>query len=374
MAGDDHERTTDPTTLLERLPERRRASARRAPCRRAPDTGARASPALVHGRSRAPARGGERLGIRVLDVLSAAEVPRAGARRGAADIGFTVGFFSLATVLATPFAGWWSTAFRAATRWVGALLMAVSAAGFSAVATSASCSTVRVLQGLSYALVVTAVGTLVADVAPREAAEPGARPLGREHARHERGGTGDGRAARGWRRAGWPTVSGRRRDARRLPRRPMLAAQIREPHWKPAAGPTVRGRAWRRSWRSRSPATMRLVMVLAGATLRRRLHLRARPMRWRSGGRGWAASSWPMRSRRSWCGIVLGGVPARIGSYRVARSSLVLYAGVVFGIAVVRPAGLHLPGRALRPRPRALLSGRQRHRDHRRPPATSAAA
>jgi MFS family permease len=38
--------------------------------------------------------------------------------------------------------------------------------------------------------------------------------------------------------------------------------------------------------------------------------------------------------------IVFGGVPARIGSYRVARGALVLYAAVVFALALAGPAAL----------------------------------
>ena len=40
--------------------------------------------------------------------------------------------------------------------------------------------------------------------------------------------------------------------------------------------------------------------------------------------------------------LVFGGVPARLGSYRVARGALVLYAGVVFALALVGPRWLEL--------------------------------
>lgn len=89
---------------------------------------------------------------------------------GPAEIGFTVGVFSCATVLATPFAGWVVDRFpRRYAMVAGATLMTIAAAGFLAVRELGwLLDGLRVLQGLSYALVVTAVGTLVADVVPRE--------------------------------------------------------------------------------------------------------------------------------------------------------------------------------------------------------------
>src|SRR5262249_24173099 len=86
---------------------------------------------------------------------------------GPSEIGVTVGVFSVATVAATPFAGWVVDRYpRRHAMVAGALLMALAAAGFVAVrALGPFLDALRVVQGLSYALVVTAVGTLVADVA-----------------------------------------------------------------------------------------------------------------------------------------------------------------------------------------------------------------
>ena len=89
---------------------------------------------------------------------------------GPSEIGVVVGVFSVATVAATPLAGWVVDRFpRRFAIAVGGVLMAIAAAGFVGVRRIGPfLELLRVLQGISYALVVTAVGTLVADVVPRE--------------------------------------------------------------------------------------------------------------------------------------------------------------------------------------------------------------
>ncbi len=257
---------------------------------------------------------------------------------GPADIGFTVGIFSVATVLATPLAGWVVDRFpRRLVMVVGALLMAVSAAAFTAVGNLGFLlDGIRVLQGLSYALVVTAVGTLVAEVAPRERLN---QALGLSGAsmlimNAVAPAIAEPLAAR----AGWPTVFGVATLAACLA--VVIAFQIREPHWKPSRTAAGGLAALFAQPLARHYA---LVMMLAGATFGavftfEPAHALALG-RTRVGGFfvAYALAAIVVR-------IVLGGVPARIGSYRVARSSLVLYAGVVFGIAIVRPAGLDYLG------------------------------
>lgn len=82
-----------------------------------------------------------------------------------AEIGAVVGMLGISTVCFTPLAGRWMDRFpRRYALAGGALLMSLSAAGFLGVhAIGPMALALRVVQGLSYALVVTAVGTLVAD-------------------------------------------------------------------------------------------------------------------------------------------------------------------------------------------------------------------
>jgi len=89
---------------------------------------------------------------------------------GPAEIGLVVGTFAIATVLFTPLAGRAVDGFpRARAMAIGALLMALAAVGFVIVGTVGPFMlALRAVQGASYALVVTAIGTLVAELAPRE--------------------------------------------------------------------------------------------------------------------------------------------------------------------------------------------------------------
>jgi MFS family permease len=89
---------------------------------------------------------------------------------GPAEIGLVVGVFGIATVCFTPLAGRCVDRFpRRYAMLAGALLMGASALGFLAVSALGPWILVlRVVQGASYALVVTVVGTMVADIAPPE--------------------------------------------------------------------------------------------------------------------------------------------------------------------------------------------------------------
>jgi MFS family permease len=89
---------------------------------------------------------------------------------GPAEIGLVVGTFGIATVLSTPLAGRCVDRFERRYAMVaGAILMAIAAAGFLLVRTIGPLVLVlRAMQGASWALLVTAIGTLVADLAPRE--------------------------------------------------------------------------------------------------------------------------------------------------------------------------------------------------------------
>jgi len=87
---------------------------------------------------------------------------------GPRDIGFVVGLFALATVACTPLVG------RCVERYprryaivAGAAAMSVSALGFLTIdSIGMAMGALRLVQGASYALVLTAVGTVVADLAP----------------------------------------------------------------------------------------------------------------------------------------------------------------------------------------------------------------
>ena len=218
-------------------------------------------------------------------------------------------------VVATPFAGWVVDRFpRRYAIAAGSALMAIAAAGFVGVRRLGPVlDGLRLLQGLSYALVVTAVGTLVADVVPRERLNQALGLLGREHADHERGGAG-GRRAAGDRRRRHAGVRARRAAPRVVST--LLALQVHESTWQPPAVATVPASALARAadrtaLRSRHRAERR--------DLRRRVHLRADGYALAL-GRGRVGSFFVAYG----CAaiivrLVFGGVPARIGSYRVAR-------------------------------------------------------
>jgi MFS family permease len=253
---------------------------------------------------------------------------------GPSEIGFTTGVFSVATVVATPFAGW--VVDRAPRRYViaaGAAVMAVAASGFVGVRRlGVFLDLLRVLQGVSYALVVTAVGTLVADVVPRvrlnqalgfsgasmlimNAVAPAvAEPLA---------------AA-----VGWPVVFGLAAAAAATAT--VLALQVREER----SAPTVAARGGIAALLAQPIGRhYGLVVALTGMTFGAVFTFEPAYAltlgRGRVGGFFVAYGCAAIVVR-----LVFGGVPARIGSYRVARGSLVLYAAVVFALALAGPRAL----------------------------------
>jgi len=249
------------------------------------------------------------------------------------EIGMVVGVFSVATVAATPFAGW--VVDRHPRRYAmiaGAALMVIAAAGFVAVHDLGPLLAVlRVLQGLSYALVVTAVGTLVADVVPRarlnqalgfsgasmlvmNAVAPAvAEPLAAAY--------------------GWTVVFVLAAVAAVIAT--VLAMQVREPAWtRPEQGGGMLALLAQPIARHYGA-----VVALSGATFGAVFTFE--PAYALALGRtrvsgffiAYAGAAIVVR-------LVFGGLPARLGSYRVARGSLALYALVVLALAVAGPRAL----------------------------------
>ncbi|MCC6849996.1 MAG: MFS transporter [Deltaproteobacteria bacterium] len=253
---------------------------------------------------------------------------------GPSEIGLAVGIFPIATVAATPFAGWVVDRFpRRYAMVAGAAVMALAAAGFLGVRRLGPfLDALRALQGLSYALVVTAVGTLVADVVPRArlnqalglsgasmlvmnaVAPAAAEPLA---------------AA-----AGWPAVFAAASIAAATAT--VLAAGVREPAWARAAG----ARGGLRALLAQPVARhYGLVVALSGAAFGavftfEPAHALALG-RTRVGGFFIAYACAAIAVR-----VGLGSLPARLGSYRVARTALALYALVVLALAGVGAGGL----------------------------------
>ncbi len=89
---------------------------------------------------------------------------------GPAEIGAVVGVAGIATVCFTVLtAGWIDRSPRRYAVAIGALLMGLSALGFTAVHTIGWLIVLlRVMQGASYALALTAIGTLIAELVPHE--------------------------------------------------------------------------------------------------------------------------------------------------------------------------------------------------------------
>jgi MFS family permease len=252
----------------------------------------------------------------------------------ASAIGFVGGVFSAATVVATPFAGWIVDRYpRRYAVAAGGVLMACAAGGFVAVHDIGLLLVLlRVMQGLSYALVVTAVGTLVSDVVPRErlnqalgfsgasmlvmnALAPAvAEPLA---------------AACGWTivfvTAGAAAVAAT-----------VLAARVREPSWQRAEA----GKGGMMALLTQPIARhYGSVVALSGATFGAVFTFEPAYAlelgRTRVGGFfiAYACAALVVR-------LVFGGLPARLGSYRVARGALGLYGIVVLALAGAGPRAL----------------------------------
>jgi MFS family permease len=253
---------------------------------------------------------------------------------GPSEIGFTVGVFSVATVVATPFAGWVVDRFpRRYAIAAGSALMAIAAAGFIGVRRLGPVlDGLRLLQGLSYALVVTAVGTLVADVVPRERLN---QALGLSGASMLIMNAVAPAVAEPLAIAvGWPPVFALAACAALVST--LLALQVHESTWQPPAVATGGLRALLAQPIARHYG---LVIALSGVTFGAVFTFE--PGYALALGRGRIGSFFVAYG----CAaiivrLVFGGVPARIGSYRVARGALALYAAVVFGLAVAGPSAL----------------------------------
>ncbi len=253
---------------------------------------------------------------------------------GPSEIGFTAGVFSFATVLATPFAGWIvDHAPRRRVIAAGAIVMALAAGGFVGVhRLGFLLDALRVLQGISYALVVTAVGTLVAEVVPRTRLN---QALGFSGAsmlvmNAVAPAVAEPLAAR----VGWPPVFALAAAAAGVAA--VLALRVHEPRPTSSVPPREGLFALLAQPIARHYGA---VVALSGATFGavftfEPAYALALGLT-RVGGFFVAYASAALVVR-----LVFGGVPARIGSYRVARGALVLYAAVVFGLAFVGPRGL----------------------------------
>ncbi len=246
------------------------------------------------------------------------------------EIGMVVGVFSFATVAATPFAGW--VVDRHPRRYAmiaGAALMALAAAGFVAVHDIGPLLAVlRVLQGLSYALVVTAVGTLVADVVPRARLN---QALGLSGASMLVMNAVAPAVAEPMAAAyGWSVVFMVSATAAAIAT--LLATQVREPTWQRAA----QGGGMLALLAQPIARHYGAVVALSGATFgavftfEPAYALQLGRSRVSGFFIAYACAAILVR-------LVFGGLPARFGSYRVARGSLALYALVVLALAFVDP-------------------------------------
>jgi len=215
--------------------------------------------------------------------------------------------------------------------------MAVAAAGFVGVRRLGwLLDGLRVLQGLSYALVVTAVGTLVAEVVPRERLN---QALGLSGAsmlvmNAVAPAVAEPLAAV----AGWQVVFAV--AALAAATSALLASRIREPLWTPPAAPPGGLRQLLAQPIARHYA---VVVALAGGTFGTVFTFEPTYAlalgRAKVGGFfvAYAAAAIFVR-------VVLGNLPARLGSYRVARGALVAYALAVLALAFVGPGGFEVLG------------------------------
>jgi MFS family permease len=262
---------------------------------------------------------------------------------GPAEIGFVVGILGVATVAFTVVAaGWIDRLPRRHAMSLGALAMSVGALGFTRVHTLGPLiEMLRVLQGISYALVVTSVGVLITELVPHErlsqalglsgasmlimnALAPAvAEPFA---------------AAVGWRAVFLLAAFAALCSA-------ALATRIREPatpHATVARGAVQRG-GLLVLLRGRLAREYAIILALSGAafgavfTFQQPYALALG--RERVGGFfvAYAAAALLVR-------VAFGHVPDRFGRHRVALGALLLYAGVILGMAVMRPGMLEVFG------------------------------
>lgn len=260
---------------------------------------------------------------------------------GPAEIGFVVGILGVSTVLFTLATGGWIDRMpRGHALGIGALAMSIAALGFTEVRTLGwAIDALRVLQGASYALVVTAVGTAIAEHVPVErlsqalglsgasmlvmnALAPAiAEPLA---------------AAAGWRvvfllAAGFALLSA------------ALATRITEPPRVVLALPRRRSGGLLVLLRRPLGRQYAIILALSGAafgavfTFQQPYALALG--RQRVGGFfvAYAAAAILVR-------VAFGHVPDRFGRHRVALIALLVYTADVLGMATMRPAMLEAFG------------------------------
>jgi MFS family permease len=252
---------------------------------------------------------------------------------GPAEIGLVVGIFAVATVVATPLAG--RVVDHRPRRYAimaGCGLMAASALGFMAVRSiGVALGMLRVVQGVSYALVVTAVGTLVADIVPRERLN---QALGLSGASMlVMNALAPAVAEPLAIMAGWKAVFLLAAGAALLAA--ALAARVHEPIAS-LVDPAETSGGLLALLGQPVARHYAVVVALAGATFGAVFTFEPPYAlalgRTRVGGFfvAYAAAAILVR-------VAFGGLPARIGSYRVAIVSLVLYALVVLTMAAIGP-------------------------------------
>jgi MFS family permease len=262
---------------------------------------------------------------------------------GPAEIGFVVGIAGISTVVFTLLAAAWIDALpRRHAMALGALAMSIAALGFTRVhALGWAIDVLRVLQGISYALVVTSVGTLIAELVPHErlsqalglsgasmlvmnALAPAvAEPLA---------------ATVGWRTVFLLAAAAALASA-------VLARRIREPATPHPTGLATIVRRGGLLVLLRRPLARQYALILAlsgaafGTVFTFQQPFALALGRARVGGFfvAYAAAAILVR-------VAFGHVPDRFGRHRVALAALLLYAGVVLGMAGMRPGMLELLG------------------------------
>lgn len=266
---------------------------------------------------------------------------------GPAEIGYVVGILGVSTVaFAVAAAGWIDALPRRRAMALGALAMGVAALGFTRVhALGHVLEALRVLQGISYALVVTSVGTSIAELVPHErlsqalglsgasmlvmnALAPAvAEPLA---------------AAVGWRPVFLLAALAALVSA-------TLATRIGTPvtpfvrPTAPAGDDRVRRAGLLVLLRGRLARQYAIILTLSGAafgtvfTFQQPYALALG--RARVGGFfvAYAAAAIVVR-------VAFGHVPDRFGRHRVALGALLVYAGVVLAMAAMRPRLLEVFG------------------------------
>jgi MFS family permease len=257
---------------------------------------------------------------------------------GPAEIGMVVGLLGVSTVLFTLVtAGWMEHVSRRRAMCAGALAMSLAAFGFMGVRTLGPLiEALRVVQGISYALVVTALGTLIAELVPHERLSQAFGLSGSSMLVMNAiaPAVGEPLAAV----AGWRVVFLVAGASALLAA--ALTTRIREPVRPLHGGPRGGLLAVLRGPLAHQYA---LILVLTGAGFGTVFAFQ-QPFaltlgRARAGGFfvAYAAAAILVR-------VGFGHVPDRFGRHRVAVGAVLLYAAVVFAMADLRPNMLELYG------------------------------